>query len=100
MKLSTGYYASPSRSPSANSGKVHVVSDAPICGTKFAADMEYQWCAHRVYLPYITCLKCLKLLVRNRIPVHGDRIASEVIYKVRGLEFTHSKIVAVMGGNK
>ena len=47
--------------------KVHAFyGNQAICGTKFAEDKEFQWCAEHWYKPYIECKHCLRILEREK----------------------------------
>jgi len=61
----TGYFGIPG---TFRTSLVHVVDatkrNEPICGTTLGPEMEFQWCANRIYLEYITCEHCRRIAHR------------------------------------
>lgn len=60
--MRTGFFANTKRG-----SKAHVIKDynGPVlCGSIFAKDMNFQWCADRVVFEYIECEKCKKIVRR------------------------------------
>jgi len=61
--MKTGYYATPR---SERKFKVHIVKGRkPLCGYKPGRTMKFIKCAVGIFLPYITCSKCLNILQKN-----------------------------------
>lgn len=90
--METGYFASASRTPSHSASKVHiVVGGKPICGSVLGKDMEFQFCAGGAYLPYVECVRCLKKLARDKIPVRGNVWLHYLTKDLDGNSFTHAK---------
>jgi len=65
----TGYYGIPG-GPGCRNTKVHLVfRGKPLCGCKLSKEMEFQWCANFVHLPYVECENCKRLfrILREKI---------------------------------
>jgi hypothetical protein len=62
--LQTGYFAHPER-PEAEFPPVHAIRDGslvPVCGVEIPEDFEYQWCARTLWMPYVDCGRCQRLI--------------------------------------
>lgn len=63
MSYKTGYYGIPG---TLVHSKVHVTYDGkPMCGWRPRKQHQFQWCANRIWLEVIECLKC-KAIARNK----------------------------------
>lgn len=78
--LETGYFAHPER-PEAEFPPVHAIREgregmAPLCGTEVPEGFEYQWCAGTLWMPYVDCGGCQRL-------VHEAAISQGIIREDR-----------------
>tara|TARA_Y100000034_G_scaffold123484_1_gene170298 strand:+ start:414 stop:641 length:228 start_codon:yes stop_codon:yes gene_type:complete len=68
VMMRTGYFARASGEGGREiSTNVHVThdNDKPICGYKPHPTLRFQWCANRLVLHYVECVKCRRLSVKT-----------------------------------
>jgi hypothetical protein len=90
--LETGYYAHPEQ-PEAEFPPVHAVItshyaklwEKPLCGVEVPEGHEYLWCASTLWMPYIDCKECQRLVheiaLRQGL-VRKDRLPRELSEKL------------------
>ena len=81
MGYQTGWFGIPGR---VSTSVVHIVYDGKcICGAKFSPLSQFQFCANRIYLLYVTCNRCKERLHRHQekiIEIEMNRFKKEIDY--------------------
>lgn len=62
-EIGTGYFANEKRWT-----KVHLVytnTNIPICNSRIKSDMHYKFCASGIFLSYVRCEHCKRIITRK-----------------------------------